>query len=196
MVGDCLDHAFSFSDHFEPLETQVISSVAWRLDGRVEFDPCAILHVGIFDRGDAAEAKRGNIHRGGLVFQIKQVGSITGRAGRQGIGVERLHVPNGALQRHLPKVETTGFVKDLSHGDGVSGHGKGRQRSPAEQETDEDRNQFHVPAEPSGCHRRCHSTILAIVVRTRCDDFCERDNLFHSGGTVGIIRGGFQEELQ
>ena len=69
MVGNCLDHAFSFSCDLKSLKTQIVTSMARGLDGRMEFNPGPLFHVRIFDQRNAAGTEHCDVDRGRVIFQ-------------------------------------------------------------------------------------------------------------------------------
>lgn len=56
VIGNGLHDALLIGHHLEAAETQVISVVARRLDGRAHFDLVAFLHVWVPDHGRAAQS--------------------------------------------------------------------------------------------------------------------------------------------
>ena len=122
MVGDSLDHAVSFSCDLEALKTQIITSMARGLNGRVEFNAAPFFYVRIFDQRNAANAEYRDVDRGRVVFQIKQVGPVTGCAGRQIVWIERLYVSDGPTEDDLFEMERARLVQDFTDGNGVGGN--------------------------------------------------------------------------
>ena len=121
-----LNDAFLFSRHLYSLKTQIVAPVTRRLDRGSEFNPLPVFNIGVFDGWDSATSVDGDVDRGGLVFQVEQIGAVAHCAGLELVGIERRHIANSAPQRDLFQVKRLRFVDDLANGDGLCGENTGR----------------------------------------------------------------------
>ena len=111
--------------------------MARSLDGGCELNALAVFYVRIFDGRDAAEAEDGDVDRSGVVFQVEQIGSITGGTSRQLVGIEGRHVPDGTPQYDLLQMKRHRLIQDLAYRDWFSGHSRRETDRPSEPHGDQ-----------------------------------------------------------